>query len=107
MSRNSLVRRRTPRLVQWLAVGKVFYERSGLAENINVAARTSGSGGERNIDLAIDVLDSERREARRDFRIGEETGQIEVSVININLVVGASAANKEFPDVWLVMASPV
>src|ERR1039458_4913471 len=62
---------KTPRLVQRFAVGKVFHERSGFAENINITTCGSGSARERNIDLPTNVLDSERREPRRKCRIGE------------------------------------
>src|SRR5216684_6204601 len=81
--------RKSPGLVQRLALRQTLHKRSGLGENINVTSRAAGRIGERHVDLSTDVLNAKGREVRWQGGIGKRGHEVEAAVIDIHFVVGS------------------
>ena len=89
--------RHPPRLVQVRTLGQPLHERTVLAENVNEPTGGSGVAGKRHVDLAVDVLDAKRREARGKRRVGKRFYPGEAAVINIHLVVSGVRREEKVP----------
>src|SRR5258708_1130727 len=87
--------RKSPGLVQRLALRQTLHKRSGLGENINVTSRAASRIGERHVDLSTDVLDAKGREVRGQAGISKRSHEIETAVIHIHFIVGSIGGEQE------------
>lgn len=69
-------------------MGEALHERAAFCEDVDIAARAAGRAGIRKVELAVDILNAERREARRDGGVRKGADQPEASIVDVDFVVG-------------------
>src|SRR5258708_16631904 len=78
--------RKSPGLVQRLALRQTLHKRSGLGENINVTSRAASRIGERHVDLSTDVLNAQAREVRGQAGISKRDHKFQAPLTDAHFV---------------------
>src|SRR5258708_5990630 len=87
--------RKSPGLVQRLALRQTLHKRSGPGENNNVPPRAASRTGERHVALSTEALDAKGREVRGQAGISKRSHEIETAVIHIHFIVGSIGGEQE------------